>query len=209
MIETIGLTKRYGAVTALAGLTLSVREGEVLGLLGPNGSGKTTTIRLCLGLIKPTAGSASVLGFDCWTQSYDVRTMVGYLGGELRLPGAMSGWGFLKYLAALRNGAGFDRAAAIAQTLMELDLKRKIRTYSTGMKQKLALAQAFAEPVRILILDEPTSAARSVGPRPGDEPGRRGSRTRTDGPLLGARVVRSGAGRRPGGDSPQGAVDAY
>src|SRR5262249_13366515 len=122
MIETVGLTKRYGAVTALAGLTLSVREGEVLGLLGPNGSGKTTTIRLLLGLLKPTAGSANVLGFDCWRQSYDVRTAVGYLGGELRLPGAMSGLGLLKYLSALRDGKGLDRAVAIAQSLMDLDL---------------------------------------------------------------------------------------
>jgi ABC-2 type transport system ATP-binding protein len=98
------------------------------------------------------------VGYDCWTQSLEVRSMVGYLGGELRLPGAMNGLTFLKYLCDLRGGRGYDRAVAIARDLMELDLRRKIRNYSTGMKQKLVLSQAFADPVRVLILDEPTSA---------------------------------------------------
>jgi ABC-2 type transport system ATP-binding protein len=158
MIDTRGLTKRYGPVTALSGLTLRVHKGEVLGLLGPNGSGKTTTIRLLLGFLKPTAGGASVGGFDCWRESLEVRRLVSYLGGELRLPGSMSGLSLLKYLSALRGGLGLDRAVAIAEQVMELDLGRKVRNYSTGMKQKLVLSQAFADPVQILILDEPTSA---------------------------------------------------
>jgi ABC-2 type transport system ATP-binding protein len=158
VIVTDGLTKHYGRVGALTDLTLQIRRGEVYGLLGPNGSGKTTTIRLLLGLLRPTHGRASVAGFDCWRQSQDVRRVVSYLGGELRLPGWMSGLGLLRFLADLRGGVGLDRAVAIADTIMQLDLRRKVRTYSTGMKQKLALAQAFADPVDILILDEPTSA---------------------------------------------------
>lgn len=158
MIATIGLTKTYGPVRALSGLTLEVRKGEVFGLLGPNGSGKTTTIRLLLGLIRPTAGGATVAGLDCWRDSLEVRRLVSYLPGELRLPTAMTGLGFLKYLAGLRGGYGLDRAAAIAERVMQLDLRRRIRGYSTGMKQKLALAMAFGEPVELLILDEPTSA---------------------------------------------------
>ena len=158
MIATTGLTKRYGAVLALSGVTLEVRKGEVFGLLGPNGSGKTTTARLLLGLIRPTAGRASVGGFDCWRQSVAVRRLVSYLPGELRLPGAMTGWAVLRYLSGLRGGSGLDRAEAIAERVMGLDLGRKVRHYSTGMKQKLALAQTFADPVEVLILDEPTSS---------------------------------------------------
>jgi ABC-2 type transport system ATP-binding protein len=158
MIETHGLTKHYGAVQALSHLTVSIRTGEVFGLLGPNGSGKTTTIRLLLGLIRATAGRASVAGFDCWAQSNLVRNLVSYLPGELRLFGGMRGLEVLRYLSDLRGGAALERAVAIAQRVMDLDLRRRVRTYSTGMKQKLALAQTFADPVDILILDEPTSS---------------------------------------------------
>jgi ABC-2 type transport system ATP-binding protein len=158
VIATLGLTKWYGAVHALNGVTMDVRKGEVFGLLGPNGSGKTTTIRILLGLLRPTAGRATVEGLDCWSRSREVRRLVSYLPGELRLPGAMRGLALLKFLSNLRGGAGLDRSVAIAEEVMRLDLRRKVRHYSTGMKQKLALAQAFAEPVEILILDEPTSA---------------------------------------------------
>lgn len=158
MIETRGLTKTFGPVQALSGVSLEVRQGEIFGLLGPNGSGKTTTIRLLLGLLRPTAGSASVAGLDCWRQSLEVRRLVSYLPGELRLPGAMTGLGLLRFLGDLRGGVGLERSVAIAERLMRLDLRRKVRGYSTGMKQKLALAQVFSEPVDLLILDEPTSA---------------------------------------------------
>lgn len=158
VIATTGLTKRYGKVQALTDLTFAVRPGEVYGLLGPNGSGKTTTIRLLIGLLRPTAGHSQVSGHDSWRRGLEVRRFVSFLPGELRLPGGMSGLGLLRYLCALRDGAGLDRAVAIAERVMELDLRRRVRTYSTGMKQKLALAQAFADPVEVLILDEPTSA---------------------------------------------------
>jgi ABC-2 type transport system ATP-binding protein len=158
VIETSGLTKVYGEVVALEDLNLFVQRGEVYGLLGPNGSGKTTTIRLLLGLLRPTSGSARVAGFDCWRQSLDVRRLVSYLPGELRMYGSLTGLGILRLLSDLRDGVGLDRAIAIADQVMKLDLNRKVRTYSTGMKQKLALAQVFADPVDTLILDEPTSA---------------------------------------------------
>jgi ABC-2 type transport system ATP-binding protein len=166
LIVTEGLTKVYRRVTALEGLSLQVGRGEVYGLLGPNGSGKTTTIRLLLGLLRPTAGRATVAGFDSWRSSLDVRRLVSYLPGELRMYGSLTGLGTLRLLCDLREGAGLDRAVAIAERVMKLNLKRKIRTYSTGMKQKLALAQVFSDPVDTLILDEPTSAldpsARSI-----------------------------------------------
>jgi ABC-2 type transport system ATP-binding protein len=166
LIITEVLTKSYRRVVALEALSLEIRRGEVFGLLGPNGSGKTTTIRLLLGLLRPTSGRATVAGFDCWRDSLEVRRLVSYLPGELRMYGALSGLGTLKLLCDLRDGAGLDRAVAIAERIMKLNLRRKLRTYSTGMKQKLALAQVFSDPVDTLILDEPTSAldpsARSI-----------------------------------------------
>jgi ABC-2 type transport system ATP-binding protein len=158
VIATRGLTKRYGTFAALSDVTLEVRKGEVLGLLGPNGSGKTTFLRLLLGMLFPSAGGATVAGLDPWRQGRDVRRLVSFLPGEIRLFGHMSGLEILRYMSGLRGGVGFDRAIALAERVMALDLARKVRKYSTGMKQKLALAQAFADPVEILVLDEPTSA---------------------------------------------------
>jgi ABC-2 type transport system ATP-binding protein len=158
IITTHMLTKRYGDFYALRNLSLEVRRGEVFGLLGPNGSGKTTTIRTLLGLIKATSGHGSVAGCDCWHDSLQVRERVSYLPGELRMFGYLTGYRHLKFFCELRGNRGYDRAVYIAEQVLSLDLKKKVRQYSTGMKQKLALAQAFADPVEILILDEPTSA---------------------------------------------------
>ncbi len=146
LIVTEALTKHYNRVVALESLFLEIHRKEVFGLLGPNGSGKTTTIRLLLGLLRPTAGRATVAGFDCWRQSLDVRRLVSYLPGELRMYGSLSGLGMLRLLSDLREGAGLDRAVAIAERVMKLNLRRKIRTYSTGMKQKLAVAQVVRRP---------------------------------------------------------------
>jgi ABC-2 type transport system ATP-binding protein len=158
LIVTEGLTKRYKQVVAIDNLSLRIDRGEVFGLLGPNGSGKTTTIRVLLGFLRPTSGRATIAGFDSWRKSTDVRHLVSYLPGELRTYGSMTGFGLLRLLSNLRDGAGLDRAVAIAERVMKLNLNRRIRTYSTGMKQKLALSQVFADPVETLILDEPTSA---------------------------------------------------
>ena len=158
VIVTDGLTKHYGRVAALDGLSVQVRQGEVFGLLGPNGSGKTTAIRLLLGMLRPTAGWGKVGGHDIWSESLEVRRGVSYLPGEIRMYQSMTGIQMLRLLCDLRDGVGLDRAVGIAERVMGLDLGRKIRTFSTGMKQKLALSQAFADPVDMLILDEPTSA---------------------------------------------------
>jgi ABC-2 type transport system ATP-binding protein len=158
VIVTEGLTKKYGDLFALSGVTLGIRKGEVLGLLGPNGAGKTTLIRLLVGMIYPTSGGAQVGGFDPWRQGWEVRNLVSFLPGEIRLFGHLTGLKMLRYMSNLRGGEALERAVALAERVMGLDLSRKVRTYSTGMKQKLALAQAFADPVDIVILDEPTSS---------------------------------------------------
>ncbi len=154
-IAASGLSKSYNGRPALHELDLSVEPGEVLGFLGPNGAGKTTTIRLLLGFLRPTSGTATVLGFDCWSQSLEVRRTLGYLPGDVRLYDAMSGRAFLALCARLRRTAG--RSAELASRL-DLDLDKRVGTYSKGNKQKLGIVQALMHEPRLLILDEPTSA---------------------------------------------------
>ena len=105
-LETARLTKFYGKTRGIEDLDLRVEEGEVFGYLGPNGAGKTTTIRLLLDLIRPTSGSASIAGHDTRTASVDVRRVIGYLPGELRLPTRVTALHYLSFLGGLRGGIG-------------------------------------------------------------------------------------------------------
>jgi ABC-2 type transport system ATP-binding protein len=157
LIQTQGLTKIYGAVTALADCNLVVPRGEVFGLLGPNGSGKTTLLRLLLGFLRPTSGRAMIDGFDCYRQSVKVHARLSYLPGEPRLFRSMRGRGVLKFFSKVRPDGDFHRALAIAERL-ELDVSRHVATSSTGMRQKLALAAVMAADAPLYILDEPTSS---------------------------------------------------
>ena len=141
-------------------MTLEIQQGEILGLLGPNGSGKTTTIRLLLGLLRPTSGHATIFGLDCSRQSLQVRAWSRTCRESSECTGRCRVSRSLRFLFDLREGDGLERAVAVAERVMRLDLKKRVRAYSTGMKQKLALtlALAFSDPVDILILAEPTSA---------------------------------------------------
>lgn len=154
-----GLTKRYGKLTAVKELDLEVRQGEILGFLGLNGAGKTTTIRVLLDLLRPTSGSASILGHDCQKDSLRARALVGYLPGELGIYSDLSGREVLKVLAGL-NGKPVDKKyRGELQERLEFpdaDLQRKLREYSTGMKRKMGLLQALQSDPPLLILDEPT-----------------------------------------------------
>jgi ABC-2 type transport system ATP-binding protein len=158
LIETFGLTKRYGRLAALDDCSLGIRAGEVFGLLGPNGAGKTTLIRLILGYLRPTAGRAVVDGLDCVARSLDVRKRIAYLPGEARLFRSMPGTEVLRLLAGLRgnSAAQYERSVVIAERL-ELDTSRRVAMMSTGMRQKLALAATMAADTPIVILDEPTA----------------------------------------------------
>jgi len=151
-----GLTKYYGPVRGIEDLDLEVREGEIFGFLGPNGAGKSTTISTILDFIRPTRGTAKVLGLDSRSDSVAIHRQVGYLPGELAMYDKMSGRQLLGYLAALR---GVDANAEIAYLAerFDLDLDRKIRAYSSGNRQKVGLVQAFMHRPQLLILDEPTN----------------------------------------------------
>ena len=159
-VRTEALTKFYGRVVGIESLDLAIAPGEIFGLLGANGSGKTTTIRLLLDLIKPTGGRALVEGMDCRRDSLRVRRRVAYLPAEMPVYPEMTGAAYLRFLGRLQ-------AAPPSQTLLaslldrfdvsEVDLSRHIRDLSHGMKRKLGIVQALMADVAIFVLDEPTS----------------------------------------------------
>jgi ABC-2 type transport system ATP-binding protein len=152
-----GLTKSYGSVQALRGVDLEVRQGEVFGFLGPNGSGKTTTIRCLLDLIRPSGGTLRVLGLDPQAEPLAVRARVGYLPGELRLEDNQTAEGALRFFNGLRGGrAEWNFVRHLAERL-ELDLTTPIKNFSKGNKQKVGIVQALMHRPELLLLDEPTS----------------------------------------------------
>ena len=159
-IETRGLTKYYGPVVGLENLSLEVAQGEVFGFLGANGAGKTTTIRMLLDLVRPTSGSASILGFDCQRQGLEARRRVGYLPGEMPFYPELTGARYLRFLASLGDSAPSPARMDFLLrrfNVSDLDLNRRMRDYSHGMKRKLGLIQALMMEPPLLILDEPTS----------------------------------------------------
>lgn len=158
-ISVRGLTKRYGRTPAVDNLTLDVLPGEIFGFLGLNGAGKTTTIRILLDLLRPTSGTAFVLGHHCRRDSLAVRAAVGYLPGEIAYYGDMTGrqvLGLLDRLGLERVRPQLQRQLLERLSLTTDDLDRQLREYSTGMKRKLGLVQAFQADPPLLILDEPT-----------------------------------------------------
>jgi ABC-2 type transport system ATP-binding protein len=155
-LETAGLTKYYGRTRGIEDLDLRVDEGEVFGFLGPNGAGKTTTIRLLLDLIRPTRGSARIAGHDTRSESLEVRRLIGYLPGELKLPTRVTALHYLSFLGRLRGGVDARVVQALAERL-ELGLGRRLGDLSKGNKQKVGVIAAFMHDPLVLILDEPTS----------------------------------------------------
>ena len=154
------LTKYYGPVVGVEALSLEVRQNEVFGFLGANGAGKTTTIRTLLDLLRPSSGSASVLGFDAQRQSLEVRRRVGYLPGEMPAYPELTGAGYLSFLAAIGPTAvSTTRLDSLFRRfdVSDLDLRRRMREYSHGMKRKLGIIQALMTDAPVLVMDEPTS----------------------------------------------------
>src|SRR5213082_856574 len=156
IIQTHQLTKSYGKSRGILEVTFDIQEGEVFGFLGPNGAGKTTTIRTLMGLLRANSGSATIGGLDCWTQSTEVKKLVGYLPGEFTFDPGLCGAQIIEYLSHLRGGVDQTYVRYLVERL-GFDPSKRFREYSRGNKQKVGLVQAFMHKPRLLILDEPTS----------------------------------------------------
>ena len=155
-VHVRGVVKRFGRFRALDHLDLEVEAGSVHGFLGPNGAGKSTTIRVLLGLYRPDEGSVSVLGREPWRQAALINRQVSYVPGDVALWPALTGGQVLDALAGLRGSRDTDREAELIERF-DLDPTKRVRTYSKGNRQKVALVAALAAPTRLLVLDEPTS----------------------------------------------------
>lgn len=158
VIQTHNLTHRYGKLTAIQDVNLSVYEGEIFGFLGPNGAGKTTTIRTLLDFIRPSEGSASIFGLDTVRDSVAIRARVGYLPSELALLDNWTGIQYIRWLEDVRGAKnGFVAEAERLAGLLDHDLGRSLKGLSTGMKRKMGLIVALAHKPELLILDEPST----------------------------------------------------
>jgi ABC-2 type transport system ATP-binding protein len=155
-IQAQRLCKRYGDTLALDALDLSVDAGEVYGYLGPNGSGKTTTIRLLLGLHRPSDGRAELFGLDAWRDPVAAHRRVAYVAGEPFLWPALTSAETFAFLARLRGGTD-ETYRDVLVDRFQLDAAKKVRALSKGNRQKIQLVAAFASRADLLILDEPTS----------------------------------------------------
>lgn len=165
VIDTKGLSKQYGkGATAVDDLDLAVEEGEVYGFLGPNGAGKSTTIDMLLGTIKPTSGSATVLGHDIRTGSLPIRRSTGFLPGEFGLYDRHTAKEHVDFALDCKAAEG-DPAALLERVGLSDAIEKTTKGFSTGMKRRLALAMALTGAPDLLVLDEPTRGLDPNGSR--------------------------------------------
>lgn len=158
VIEIRDLVKKFGKVTALSGIDVTVESGEIHAFLGPNGAGKTTTLRLLLGLLRPTAGSIKIFNRDAFTDAVELHRKLAYVPGEVNLWDNLSGGEVIDLLSAF-NGQKINplRKKQLLE-LYDLDPTKLCRTYSKGNRQKVVLVAALALDVDLYILDEPTTS---------------------------------------------------
>ena len=156
VVVTDGLSKRYGTRMGIEGIDLRVARGQIFGFLGPNGSGKTTTIRTLLGFIRPTRGSAQAFGLDCWRDSHRIKERVGYLSGDLRLYPWMTLKNGLDLVGKMRRSNVLTQGMELAERFA-LEARVPVRKMSRGMRQKLGLILTLAPNPNLLVLDEPSS----------------------------------------------------
>jgi len=167
VIVTDNLVKHFGRIHALNGVSLSVEKGEIFGLLGQNGAGKTTMVKILLGITKPSFGEARLLDEPAGTSA--VRQRVGYLPEDHRFPDYHTGHSLLDFYGSLVSMPREQRRKRIDEVLELVGLRGrmhyKIRTYSKGMKQRLGIAQAILHEPEVIFLDEPTDGVDPVGRR--------------------------------------------
>ena len=160
MIKAENLTKHYGALTAVDKISFTVEPGEVLGFLGPNGAGKSTTMKMIAGFLTPSAGAASVCGFDVETEPVAAKRSLGYLPEGAPCYGEMTALQFLHFIADIRGLKGTRKATRLDEVIGQLQLgevlHQSIETLSKGFKRRVGLAQAIIHDPKALILDEPT-----------------------------------------------------
>jgi ABC-2 type transport system ATP-binding protein len=160
VLTTTNLTKRFGQLVAVDNLSIAVRAGDVFGLLGSNGAGKTTAIKMLTTLLPPTSGTATVAGFDIRDAPSRVRRVIGYVPQMLSADGSLTGYENLLVFAKLYDIPRAERDERIHESLALMDLvdaaKRMVRTYSGGMIRRLEIAQSLIHRPRVLFLDEPT-----------------------------------------------------
>jgi ABC-2 type transport system ATP-binding protein len=155
-IEIKHLTKDFGDGKGLFNLDFSIEKGEVFGFVGTNGAGKSTTIRHMMGFLKPKSGSVTINGMNCWTNSAEIKKLIGYIPGEIAFPDAPTGTEFLRRQAELLGLKDMSYAESIIKKL-QLDPTANLKRMSKGMKQKTAIVAALMADPEILILDEPTT----------------------------------------------------
>ena len=156
VIEVKSVTKDSGGGKGVFDISFSLEKGEVFGFLGPNGAGKTTTIRQLMGFIRPQRGRCSILGLDCTSKAAVIQRDLGYIPGEIAFMDDMTGWSFIKFMAAYRGMKNLDRAEEL-MARFELDSRGKLKKMSKGMRQKIGIVCGFMHDPAVLILDEPTS----------------------------------------------------
>jgi ABC-2 type transport system ATP-binding protein len=155
------LTRNFGGLRALAGISFDIKPGEVFGLIGPNGSGKTTTLRIVSTLLRPSSGRVSVFGINVAEKPGDARRLISYLPEDAGAYKNLSGLDYLRFMATFYTQDNRDRDAMVEQgkELAGLSdrIRNRVKTYSKGMARKLLLARALMMKPRLAILDEPTS----------------------------------------------------
>lgn len=156
VIEVNHLTKDYGNQKGIFDVSFSIEKGEVVGFLGPNGSGKTTTIRHLMGFIQPDQGHSLILNKDCFEEAEEIHQYLGYLSGEIAFMDEMRGIDFIRFMAEMKNIKDMSKVEELIE-FFDLDASGKIKKMSKGMKQKIGLVVAFMQDVPVFILDEPTS----------------------------------------------------
>lgn len=160
ILETYGLTRRFGTLTAVNNLTMFIEAGEVFGLLGPNGAGKSTAIKMLTTLLPPTSGDAQIAGYSVTRRAGEVRRLIGYVPQMISADGTLSGYENLLIFAKLYDIPRREREQRVRDALAFMDLTdaadKLVRTYSGGMIRRLEIAQSLLHRPRVLFLDEPT-----------------------------------------------------